>query len=428
MRKRITICLIFGLVVFSAGTVWGYTEGTLNNFFGAAAGSNTTSDYNSFFGGVAGASNTTGGRNNFFGSSSGLLNTTGNQNNFFGTSAGYNTTTGNYNNFFGDSAGFYNTTGQTNSFFGNSTGKNNTTGSWNTFFGQIAGLNNTTGYYNTFLGVGAGYYNSTGHQNVFLGYLAGYYETGSSKLYISNSDTDYPLIYGEFDNQYLEVNGDLGVTGKITIDNIYQTQSNVPGFWLDEMDGAVQKGAYFVLDGGVMQVQRRKTSFGGWEASPLEISVSAPHRSFYLRDNGYIGFGKYPGYPIDLAGGAFSDGFSWQDASSRELKDDINDLSISTAIETLENLTPVTFKYKKDLEKTEVGFIAEDVPELVATKDRKGLSSMDIVAVLTKVVQELQKTVQEQQAKIGQLETALQFKQDKNADLAQVDISQVPVK
>jgi hypothetical protein len=36
-----------------------------------------------------------------------------------------------------------------------------------------------------------------------------------------------------------------------------------------------------------------------------------------------------------------------------------------------------------------VGFIAEDVPDLVSTKDRKGLSPMDIVAVLTKVVQEL---------------------------------------
>ena len=36
-----------------------------------------------------------------------------------------------------------------------------------------------------------------------------------------------------------------------------------------------------------------------------------------------------------------------------------------------------------------VGFIAEEVPDLVATKDRKGLSPMDIVAVLTKVVQEL---------------------------------------
>jgi hypothetical protein len=40
-----------------------------------------------------------------------------------------------------------------------------------------------------------------------------------------------------------------------------------------------------------------------------------------------------------------------------------------------------------------VGFIAEEVPDLVAMKNRKGLSSMDIVAVLTKVVQEQQKTI-----------------------------------
>jgi hypothetical protein len=41
------------------------------------------------------------------------------------------------------------------------------------------------------------------------------------------------------------------------------------------------------------------------------------------------------------------------------------------------------------------------VPELVAKKDRKGLSPMDIVAILTKVLQEQQKLVLEQQ-KINQ--------------------------
>lgn len=41
---------------------------------------------------------------------------------------------------------------------------------------------------------------------------------------------------------------------------------------------------------------------------------------------------------------------------------------------------------------------------LVATSDRKGLSSMDIVAVLTKVVQEQQKTIDAQQNKIDKLE------------------------
>jgi hypothetical protein len=36
----------------------------------------------------------------------------------------------------------------------------------------------------------------------------------------------------------------------------------------------------------------------------------------------------------------------------------------------------VKFNYKSDQEDKHIGFIAEDVPDLVATKDRKGLSPM----------------------------------------------------
>lgn len=80
--------------------------------------------------------------------------------------------------------------------------------------------------------------------------------------------------------------------------------------------------------------------------------------------------------------------------SSRELKENITELSSKEALETLADLSPVKFKYKADTEKVQhIGFIAEDVPELVATPDRKRLSSMDIVGVLTKVVQEQQQTI-----------------------------------
>jgi hypothetical protein len=67
----------------------------------------------------------------------------------------------------------------------------------------------------------------------------------------------------------------------------------------------------------------------------------------------------------------------------------------------------VTFSYKVNPEENHVGFIAEDVPDLVSTKGRKGLSPMDIVAVLTKVVQEQQRTMQEQQKTIFTLREEL---------------------
>jgi hypothetical protein len=92
-------------------------------------------------------------------------------------------------------------------------------------------------------------------------------------------------------------------------------------------------------------------------------------------------------------------------SSSRELKANIAELSGSEAIATLENLTPVKFNYKADSDKNlHVGFIAEDVPELVATSDRKGLSATDIVAVLTKALQEQRKTIVALGEKVKMLE------------------------
>ena len=57
-----------------------------------------------------------------------------------------------------------------------------------------------------------------------------------------------------------------------------------------------------------------------------------------------------------------------------------------------------------DKEEPRVGFIAEDVPELVAMKGRKSLGTVDIMAVLTKVVKEQQKSLKDQQEIISQLQ------------------------
>ena len=54
-----------------------------------------------------------------------------------------------------------------------------------------------------------------------------------------------------------------------------------------------------------------------------------------------------------------------------------------------------------------MGFIAEEAPDLIAMKDRRGLSPMDIVAVVTKVVQELKAENDELKAKNESLENRL---------------------
>jgi hypothetical protein len=120
---------------------------------------------------------------------------------------------------------------------------------------------------------------------------------------------------------------------------------------------------------------------------------------FYINQtNGRVGFGtKTPANPLQMASGAYvSAGGVWTNASSRDFKTDISELSATEALEALSGMQPVLFRYKATDNERHVGFIAEDVPDLVATQDRKGLSSMDVVAVLTKVVQEQQATLEAQ--------------------------------
>jgi cation diffusion facilitator CzcD-associated flavoprotein CzcO len=123
-------------------------------------------------------------------------------------------------------------------------------------------------------------------------------------------------------------------------------------------------------------------------ANTLTIGAGSIDRITIDRE-GNIGFGTdRPTYPVHMASGAYvSAGGVWTNSSSRERKDNIEMLTVEDAIAALAQLEPVQFNYRNDTAETYIGFIAEDVPELVATADRKSLSTMDIVAVLTKVIQ-----------------------------------------
>ncbi len=76
------------------------------------------------------------------------------------------------------------------------------------------------------------------------------------------------------------------------------------------------------------------------------------------------------------------------------MKTNIGELSRQEANQILGELNPVKFNYKKD--KTNnlcIGFIAEDTPDILASFDKKDIKPVDIVAVLTKTVQDHQQTI-----------------------------------
>jgi hypothetical protein len=117
--------------------------------------------------------------------------------------------------------------------------------------------------------------------------------------------------------------------------------------------------------------------------------------------NGKVGVGvSSPAHRLHVAGGAYCNGTAWINASSREYKERIAPLDAAAAMAALTTLEPVTYRYKTAPDDPVVGFIAEDVPDLVATADRRGLDALELVAMLTKVVQE-------QQARLDDLEARL---------------------
>lgn len=198
-------------------------------------------------------------------------------------------------------------------------------------------------------------------------------------------------------------------TGTVLISGRYSVQGETPGFWLDET-GTGKKGSYFVLDEKWMQVQRRAQDFGAYEGSPVFIHIDAPHSALVLSEVGHVGLGRWaPEYPLHMSSGAYcTSGGVWTNASSKKFKEDIQSLTHGEALEALAHLTPVKFRYKAAPKETHVGFIAEEAPDLLVATDKSGMSPMDVVAVLTRVVQDQQRTIEELKARLSLLEDVVQ--------------------
>lgn len=145
-------------------------------------------------------------------------------------------------------------------------------------------------------------------------------------------------------------------------------------------------------------------NLGGKNPGLNFVETDVADGRLFIQPGGNIGIGTLkPSEKLEVVGNVKA--YYFITASSRELKENVAELSGSEAVETLENLNPVKFNYKADSDKNlHLGFIAEDVPSLVAKSDRKGVSSMDIVTLLTKVVKEQQKTITTLVDKVKMLE------------------------
>ena len=249
--------------LFQVKDLINFDNSTSSTFIGVNSGINNTANYNTFFGFEAGKATTSGKQNVFLGYKAGTATTTGKNNVFIGESSGVNNTTGYSCTFIGRKAGEYHTTGNANTYIGKESGRYTTTGTNNTTIGAQALKGNQTGGHNIAVGNNALQYSTSTDsnvvmgfsvlgggdyefkRNVVIGFSAGNSSTGmngcvligtrvgltnstDNRLMIDNSDTNTPLIDGDFANDVLTINGTIGLSLGTTVSE-FSTDGTMAG-------------------------------------------------------------------------------------------------------------------------------------------------------------------------------------------------------
>ena len=220
-----------------------------NIFIGTLAGINAKPEaqFNTVIGDNAGIYTAESKLNTFLGFRAGSYSTAG-RNTCLGALSGTKLGAGEGNTLAGCSAGAHLTAGNNNTLIGNGTAGVLGTGSDNIMIGAGAGSTARTGNANVFLGGNAGYRNADGSGNVFLGNQAGMQETGSNLLYIENTNSKEPLVYGEFNNNIVGVHGKLGVGTKAPASDLHIVHGRDPasaGLTIENPSGAKRSWRLF---------------------------------------------------------------------------------------------------------------------------------------------------------------------------------------
>jgi len=441
-----------------------FNSGTRNTAFGFNALSDNTSGFqNTAFGSSALESNITGNANTAIGFGAMKNCITAGSNVAIGQSAIYQINTGIYNIGIGNGSLFNANYATRTIGIGDAAGSNDTSSIDNVYVGYFAGRGTTLptdGYdrlNNVMIGSYAGAFCTT-NGNVFLGFEAGRNAKADNQLYITNSDTDSlsSLIYGQFDNDLLRINGDLNIDGLYTLPNTapgsgeflrYNGGTNLSWYDLDITwqfgsgddvvyeDGDVGIGignAIYRLDvednvnnGYVARFHNSHNTSASKgiiiQTGPNTNPSSSSYYALFLDGNG-----------SNIGGirGNGSGGTMYSTTSDRRLKQNIK--TFDKGLATLDKINPAIYQMKSNPTQDEIGFIAQELQDVLPIAvggnptDDVDESPMTvdygrITPVIVAAVKEQQEIIQLQQKNIEELTNRLD-NQDKQFNQLKAEI------
>ena len=375
-------------------TTW---EGKFNIFIGNESGkANSNGYFNLFVGDKAGQTNTTGPKNTFVGSQAGQANSEGGYNTFLGYNSGI-TSTGYYNTVMGADCGFYIQANSGNTMMGAYAGEY-FVGDNNTMIGYKAGQNYAT--------------QRTGDGNVFIGSLAGSSSGSvSNKLYIANSNTNTPLIYGDFSTNNVGLGTNAPGTNRLKVINNapgiagstgYFENSNATGIGLAVFATSTDAALYTEQKNSTSttaNIAKFASAYGGWSEKVTIRSTGSVLMPYLATGTG-----------TDLY--ITSGGEVVKYSSSKKYKKDISPLSVDMT--RFMKLQPVYFRWNEKSateNKSDYGLIAEEVEKIdkelaVYNQDGvvEGVDYQKINIMLLKVVQDQQKRIEGLEKRLERLE------------------------
>ena len=375
----------------------------------------TTGQQNTAHGWHALSANTTGTDNTANGSYSLSSNMTGWSNTAVGAYSLQNNTTGSYNNALGDSALYRNTTGSYNVAMGTGALVDNTTGWGNSGFGADALSANTTGMENTGIGDATLENNTTGSGNVAVGAVALAYKTGASyQLQGANTAVGYRALCYTGAEWGTGVGGDgnTAVGDRAMLYNVDGSFNCAFGLLALSTDNGESDSSANTAIGNRAGYGLR-TGIGNVYVGEQEMARDpgeSYHTYIHNINTTSVSGGFADTVTIDL-----NTGLLGHLTSSRRHKEDIK--SMNDASETLYRLKPVTYRYKKEIDRDQAldyGLIAEEVAEIdpnLAIRNAKGeIETVRYSAINVMLLNEFLKEHRafvDEQAKVKKLEAGL---------------------
>jgi len=446
MRTSILIILLFVSIQGFAqeqitelvGRVEAYPHGDSSSIFiGKSAGLNamtySTSSANTFIGAHAGLANISGVRNTFLGTFAGQSSVASN-NCYIGHNSGASNVSGGNNVFVGQSSGFHGTNLVDNVIIGTLAGFNMRENVGNVILGNSAGSGIRVGSRNLILGNGAGQ-RIEGDNNVIIGPTAGpstNNTNASNRLYINEESSDDPLIYGEFDNDILRVNGDLQIatTGsdgnsRLRMKGLNGTQNEVIRYSGTNND--VVMGSVSGTGGKLFLRANANTRMAIIENGNIGIGTISPTQKLHVEGSAYVNGTVTTEGSIDvknqlrignLASNGTTDlrissiGVVAISSSDARLKEDIE--TLDSGLEKVLALRGVTFGWIADPDAgTQLGVIAQEVqkvvPEIVTKSgEYLGVDYSEMAALFIEAIKDQQAIIEDQQAIIEDLSSRLE--------------------